>query len=185
MKVAQLCPTLCDAMDYSHAILQARTLEPFHSLGDLPNPGVKPRSPALQVDSLPAETQGKPKNTGVGSLSLLQQFFPTQESNWSLLHCRWILYQLSYQVSPHSFHTRQIKISLYKQKQLGLFSINNLHHLNMSKNKKERKKTKDRKSKEIVFSPKITLKITIIIIIHLHLFYEADFFLLTAFACFL
>ena len=38
--------------------------------------------------------KGKPKNTGVGSLSLLQQIFPTQESNWSLLHCRWILYQL-------------------------------------------------------------------------------------------
>ena len=32
---------------------------------------------ALQVDSLPAEPQGKPKNTGVGSLSLLQQIFPT------------------------------------------------------------------------------------------------------------
>ena len=36
------------------------------------------------------------KNTGVGSLSHLQRIFPTQESNWSLLHCRWILYQLSY-----------------------------------------------------------------------------------------
>ena len=31
---------------------------------------IKPRSPTLQVDSLPAESQGKPKNTGVGSLSL-------------------------------------------------------------------------------------------------------------------
>ena len=40
--------------------------------GDLPNPGIKPRSPALQADSLPAEPPGKPKNTGVGSLSLLQ-----------------------------------------------------------------------------------------------------------------
>ena len=40
------------------------------------------------------------KNTGVGSLSLLQRIFSTQESNWGLLHCRWILYQLSYQVSP-------------------------------------------------------------------------------------
>ena len=38
--------------------------------------------------------KGKPKNTGVGSLSLLQRIFQTQESNWSLLHCRWILYQL-------------------------------------------------------------------------------------------
>ena len=32
----------------------------------------------------------------MGSLSLLQQIFPTQESNQGLLHCRWILYQLSY-----------------------------------------------------------------------------------------
>ena len=48
---------------------------PLPSPGDLPNPGIKPRSPALQVDSLPAEPQGKPKNTGVGSLSLLQWIF--------------------------------------------------------------------------------------------------------------
>ena len=40
------------------------------------------------------------KNTRVGSLSLLQVIFPTQELNWGLLHCRWILYQLSYQGSP-------------------------------------------------------------------------------------
>ena len=57
---------------------------------------IKTRSPALQADSLPAEPQGKPKNTGVGSLSLLQRIFPTQESNQGLLHCRQILYQLSY-----------------------------------------------------------------------------------------
>ena len=36
--------------------------------GDLPYPGIEPRSPALQADSLPAEPQGKPKNTGVGGL---------------------------------------------------------------------------------------------------------------------
>ena len=52
----------------------------FPSPGDLPNPGMKPRSPGLQADSLPAEPQGKPMNTGVGSLSLLQQIFLTQES---------------------------------------------------------------------------------------------------------
>ena len=51
--------------------------QPFPSPGGLPNPGIKPRSPALQADSLPAEPQGKAKNTGVGSLSLLQQIFPT------------------------------------------------------------------------------------------------------------
>ena len=37
---------------------------PFPSPGDLPNPGIEPRSPSLQSDSLPAEPQGKPKNTG-------------------------------------------------------------------------------------------------------------------------
>ena len=34
---------------------------PFPSPGDLPNPGIKPRSPALQADSLPTEIRGKPK----------------------------------------------------------------------------------------------------------------------------
>ena len=55
-------------MDYSlpgssiHGILQARILEwvPFPSPGDLPNPGIEPRSSALQADSLLSETQGKP-----------------------------------------------------------------------------------------------------------------------------
>ena len=42
----------------------------------------------MQVDSLPAEPQGKPPNTGVGSLFLLQRIFLTQESNWSPLHWR-------------------------------------------------------------------------------------------------
>ena len=85
------------------------------------------RSPTLKVDSLPAEPQGKSKMklkvaqscptlcdpmdyTVHGVLqarilewvafSLLQQTFQTQESNWGLLHCRGILYQLSYQGSP-------------------------------------------------------------------------------------
>ena len=85
-----------------HGIFQARILEwvAFPSPGDLPNPGIEPRSPALQADSLPVEPQGKPKNTGLGSLSLLQWIFPTQELNQGLLHCRQILYQLSYEGSP-------------------------------------------------------------------------------------
>ena len=95
MKVFQSCPTHCDPMDcIIHGILQAGILElvafPF-SRGSS-----QPRSLALQVDSLVAEPQGKPKNIGVGSLSFLQQIFPTQESNRGLLHCRRIVYQLSY-----------------------------------------------------------------------------------------
>ena len=103
VKVAQSCLTLCDPMVYTvHGILQARILEwvPFPSPGDLPNTRIKPRSPTLQADSLPAEPQGKPKNTGVGSLFLLQGIFLIQELNQSLLPCRRILYQLSYQGSP-------------------------------------------------------------------------------------
>ena len=74
--------------------------EPSPSLGDLPNTGIKPSSPTLQADSLPAKPQGKPKNTGMGSLSLCQWIFPTQESNRGLLHCRRILYLLSHKGSP-------------------------------------------------------------------------------------
>ena len=103
VKVAQSCLTLCDPMDcILHGILQARIPKwvAFPSLGDLLNPGIKPRSSALQADSLPAEPPGKPKNTGVGSLSLLQGGLPDQESNQGLLHCWQILYQLSYEESP-------------------------------------------------------------------------------------
>ena len=67
-EVAQLCLTLCDPMDCSlpgssvHGILQARILSglPFLSPGDLPNPGIEPRSPALQADTLTSEPPGKP-----------------------------------------------------------------------------------------------------------------------------
>ena len=70
VKVTQSCPTLCDPMDYRvHGILQARILEwvAFPSPGDIPNPGIEPRSLTLQADYLPAEPQGKPKirNGGV------------------------------------------------------------------------------------------------------------------------
>ena len=66
--IAQLCLTLCDPMDCSppgfsvHGILQARILEwvaiPFS--GDLPNPGIKPGSVALQADSLSSEPPANP-----------------------------------------------------------------------------------------------------------------------------
>ena len=62
----------------SHGIFQARILEWVaisFSRGSS-NPGIEPRSPVLQVDSLPAKPPGKPKNTGVGNLCLLQQIFP-------------------------------------------------------------------------------------------------------------
>ena len=74
---------------------------PFPLPGVFSNPGIEPICPTLQADSLPSESLGKLKNTGVGSLSILQQIFLTQESNWGLQNCRQILYQLSYEGSPH------------------------------------------------------------------------------------
>ena len=90
---------------------------PFPYPGDLPNPGIQPRFPALEADSLPAEPQGKPKNTGLGSLSLPQGIFPTQESNWGFLPCRPILYQLSYEGSPQI----SLKLKVYFSKPWYIF----------------------------------------------------------------
>ena len=67
---------------------------------DLPNPGIESRFPTFQADSLLSEPPEKPKNTGIGCHALLQGIFPTWELNLGLLHCRWILYQLSHQGSP-------------------------------------------------------------------------------------
>ena len=77
-----------------------------------------------RVDSLPAESQGKPKNTGVDSLSLLQQTLLTQELNQGLLYCRQILYQLSYQGSPEVWTEACRKASKKKKKNpLSRFTV--------------------------------------------------------------
>ena len=69
-EVAQSCPTLCDPMSSSlyHAPPSMGFSRqgywsglPFPSPGNLPSPGIKPRSPTLQADSLPFELPGKPK----------------------------------------------------------------------------------------------------------------------------
>ena len=94
VKVAQSCPTLYNPMDYIvHGIMEWVAF-PFSRGSSQPRD--QSGSPALQADSFPAEPQGKPKNTGVGSLSFFQHIVQIQESNRSLLHWRQILYQLSY-----------------------------------------------------------------------------------------
>ena len=68
-------------MDYTaHGILQARILEwvPFPSPGDPPNPGIEPRSPAWQVDSLPAEPQE--------SDSVSRSVMPDSVTPWTAAH---------------------------------------------------------------------------------------------------
>ena len=105
---AQLCLTLCNPMDCSPPGSSVPGDSPGKNTGvgchassrGSFNPGIKPRSPALQVNSSLPEPPGKPKNTRVGSLSLPQGIFQAQEWNRGLLHCRWILHQLTYQGSP-------------------------------------------------------------------------------------
>ena len=99
VKVAQSCLTFCDPMDRSIpgfsvlGILQARILKwvavPFSRGSSQPRD--QTQVSCIEGDSLPSEPPGKPKNTRVGSLSLLQEIFPTQVSDQGLLHCRWIL----------------------------------------------------------------------------------------------
>ena len=105
--VTQSCPTLSDPVDCSppgssvHGILQARVLEWV-------------AMPSSRGSSQPRDRTQVSHTAGgffiiwatretlenwVGSLSLLQRIFLTQELNWGLLHCRWILYQMSYQGS--------------------------------------------------------------------------------------
>ena len=106
--VSQSCPTLCDLVDWSppgssvHGILQARTLDRVAMPSSRGSSQCRNQTQVFRiaVDSLPSEPPGKTKNTGVGNWSLLQEIFPTQELNQGLLHCRWILYQLSHQGSP-------------------------------------------------------------------------------------
>ena len=104
MRVARSCPTLRPHGLYSPGNSPAQNTGVgscsllqglFPTQGSYP--GIEPRSPALQTDSLPAEPLGNPQNTGVGSLSLLQGIFQTQELTQGLLYRRQILYQLSQQ----------------------------------------------------------------------------------------
>ena len=100
---------------------------------------MEPRFPTLQAESLPAELQGKPKNTGVGSLSVLQGIFPTQKSNWGLQHCSldspalsWILYQLSYQGSmKHVNISTTALASFYMQESVQFSSLQSLSRVRL------------------------------------------------------
>ena len=89
VKVAQLCLILCDPMEHSppdssvYGILQARILEwaAMAFFRDLPNPGIKSRSPALQADSLLFELLGKPYQTpSPASNKMLQTQLEVSES---------------------------------------------------------------------------------------------------------
>ena len=83
-------------MDYTvHGILQARILEwvaiPFS--GDIPNPGIEPRSPALQADALPPEPPGKPSVVGTYNFKCIQTHSNdyTAQVNLSIDYRLWVM----------------------------------------------------------------------------------------------
>ena len=71
-EVTQSCPPLCDPMDWN-SLGQNIVVGSLSLLqGIFPTQVLNPRSPVLQVDSLSAKPQGKPKNTGVGESEVAQ-----------------------------------------------------------------------------------------------------------------
>ena len=75
-EVAQSCPTLCDPWTVAHKAPPSMGFSrqeywsglPFLSPGDLPDPGIEPRSSTLQADALTSAPPGKPLNTRIQSL---------------------------------------------------------------------------------------------------------------------
>ena len=115
--VKQSYPTLCDPMGCSlpgssvHEILRQKYWSglPFPSPGDLPNPRIKPRSPALQADSSPSEPPEKPYNIVRLTIILMPYFGPLKKlyicitgtlyimpSEISQIHKRPIFHDLTY-----------------------------------------------------------------------------------------
>ena len=111
--VIQLCQTLCDPMHWSPPDSSVHGDSPgkntrmgCHALlqGVFPAQGLNPDVPHCWRFCTIWITRER-KNIGVGSLYLLQGIFLTQDSDWGLLHCRQILYQLSYQGIVHPYAT--------------------------------------------------------------------------------
>ena len=103
MNVVQSCPTLCDPMDYTvwDSLGQNNGVGSFSFSRGSFQPRDWTQISCIAGGFFTSWATREVKNTGVGSLSLLQGTFPTQELNQGLLHCRWILYQLSYQGSQY------------------------------------------------------------------------------------
>ena len=107
--VAQSCPTLCDPKDpVAHQAPLSMGFSrqdywsglPFPSPGNLPNPGIEPWSPTLQVDSLPSEPLGKPHLTLITSHKPHLQRPP----HWGQSFNIWISWRQSTVVSKSGNH---------------------------------------------------------------------------------
>ena len=108
---------------------------PFPSPGDLPNPGMELRSPALQADSSPAEPQGKPRNSSACLFFFSFFFFPFKVkiccpkarrpfTLYSLFRCSLFVYNVLSFLTQERFPNYYLHPFLspkYKPSDLGIF----------------------------------------------------------------
>ena len=99
VKSFQSCPTFYDPMNTG--VLEWVAMPSSRGSSRSESESCSVMSYSLWPHELYSPWNSLGQNTGVGSLALLQGIFPTQELNPGLPHCRQILYQLSYQRSPH------------------------------------------------------------------------------------
>ena len=112
VKDAHSCPILCNPMDYTvHGILQARILEwvAFPFSRGLSNPGTKPGSPALQVDSYCQSHQGSPRALLIhiiwGRSDLMRNESNLKNNSLCTLKMKVKVSQLSDSLRPHRLYS--------------------------------------------------------------------------------
>ena len=112
--VSQLCLILCETMDCSppgssvHGILQQEYWSglPFPFPGGLPDPGIKPKSPALQADSLPPELQGSHLY-----FKIRTRLYDSSFKNGQITH-QWCIYTKRKTFSTFSWESNMLYLSL-------------------------------------------------------------------------
>ena len=131
------CSEICSVMSNSlppHGLYGPRNfpgqnigVRYFPSPGDLLNPGIEPRSPTLQADSLPTKPQGKPKNTGVGCHCLLQEIFSkclkefSCEAIWSWAFVFWEIFDHRFNLSTCNWVVHNFYFFLVQSWKIELF----------------------------------------------------------------
>ena len=107
---SEILPVVSDSLQ-PHGILQARILEwiTFHISRGSSQPRDQTQVSHIAGGFFTGWATREAQEYGVGSLALLQWIFLTQDSNPGVLHCRQVLYQLSYQASPGGHRHKQLE----------------------------------------------------------------------------
>ena len=93
-------PWIIESMEFSRP--EYWSGQPFPSTGDLPNPGIEPRSPALQADSLPTELSGKPVRVVVYWIKPGNSITEERKRKWYWEISNFYYINLEKAMAPHS-----------------------------------------------------------------------------------